>query len=372
MDSRYILTKILNEAGINIIGENSPNQTYPCNINVFNKKFFNKVITAGSLGFGESYIDNWWECKELDKLFFNLLKSRVQNKFKFSNPVFYIKSNLLNLQSISRSFTVGKQHYDIGNDLYKAMLDKHMIYSCGYWENASNLDEAQEAKLEIICQKLDIKPGMHILDIGCGWGGFAKYAAERYDVKVTGITVSKEQIKLGQELCKDYDVNLVLMDYRDLAKINFKFDRIASIGMFEHVGVKNYQKFMKVANSCLAPNGKFLLHSIGNNFTVNSGEPFLDKYIFPNGVIPSIQQIGKSIEGLFVLENWQNIGLHYDKTLMCWFENFNKNWDKLKSGNPKYDERFYRLWKYYLLSCAGAFRAKHQYVWQILLTKSGF
>jgi len=342
-----------------------------CDIWINNEKFYNRVILNGSLGLGEAYIDNWWDCTELDNFFYKLLKINLKNRFKIPNILLILKSKLFNLQSTARAFKVGKCHYDVGNDLYKHMLDKRLVYTCGYWENAHNLDEAQEAKLELICQKLDLKPNMNILDIGCGWGSFAKYAAEKYNVKVTGLTVSKEQINLGRQLCKDYDVKFLLTDYRNLLKFSDSFDRIVSIGMFEHVGVKNYHKFMEAANKCLAPDGIFLLHTIGRNVSVNSGEPFLDKYIFPNGMLPSLQQISKSIEGLFITENIQNIGIHYDKTLMSWYSNFEKNWHKLRVNNPKYDERFYRLWKYYLLSSAGAFRSRHLQVWQIVFTKLG-
>ena len=371
MNSKSKIVAVLEKADINFIDQNSYKEGNSWDIQVFDRDLYNKIITCGSLGLGESYIDRLWDCEKLDEFFFNLLRSGIQYQFRFSDILFHIKSSLFNLQSIKRAFQVGQCHYDIGNDLYRCMLDKRMVYTCGYWEKANNLDEAQEAKLELICKKLDLKPEMHILDIGCGWGSFAKYAAEKYGVKVTGITISEEQIKLARELCKGFDINLVLMDYRDLLKDKHQFDRIASIGMFEHVGVKNYRKFMETVNACLAPSGRFLLHTIGNNVSTKSGEPFLDKYIFPNGMIPSAQQISKSTEKLFILENWQNIGPHYDKTLMNWFENFDRNWHKLKASNPKYDEKFYRLWKYYLLSCAGAFRAKHINVWQILFTKLG-
>ncbi|MFA6990025.1 MAG: cyclopropane fatty acyl phospholipid synthase [Candidatus Gastranaerophilaceae bacterium] len=369
MASKDRLCKIFAKADIKIINNGSNEQVRSWDIIVNNKNFYDTAIRNGSLGFGESYMDNWWSCQNLDEFFYKLLKTNISQHFKYSDILFIIKSKLFNLQSLSRAFKVGERHYDIGNDLYKVMLDKRMVYTCGYWENAQNLDEAQEAKLDLICKKLNLKPDMHILDIGCGWGSFAKYAAEHYNVKVTGVTISKEQIKLGQHLCKNYDVNLLLMDYRDLPKLKIQFDRIVSIGMFEHVGVKNYRKYMEVANHCLVTEGIFLLHTIGKNISSKIGEPFFHKYIFPNGMIPSIQQISKSIEKLFTIENLQNIGPHYDKTLMNWYENFEKNWPKLSADNPKYDERFFRLWQYYLLSCAGSFRARHCQVWQIAMTK---
>ena len=224
---------------------------------------------------------------------------------------------------------------------------------------------AQEQKLDLICKKLKLKAGDRVLDIGCGWGGFAKYAAERYGVSVVGITLSKEQLEYAKEFTKGLDVELCLQDYRDL---DGTFDKILSCGMFEHVGVKNYRKYFEVANRCLKDDGLFLLHTIGNNCSVRAANPWIDKYIFPGGMLPSVAQIGEAVEGLFVMEDWHNFGAYYDKTLMAWFRNFDSAWPKLRED---YDERFYRMWKYYLLSCAGAFRARHMELWQIVLSKNG-
>lgn len=369
MNTRKRLCEIFSKADIKIIDKDSDENLREGDILVHNKNFYNAFLRNGSVALGESYMDNWWDCEKLDVFFYKLLKTDIKSHFEFKDILFILKSRLFNLQSLSRAFKVGEHHYDIGNELYEKMLDKRMVYTCGYWENAKNLDEAQEAKLELVCQKLDLKPDMSILDIGCGWGSFAKYAAEKYNVKVTGITVSQEQCKLAKNLCKDYDADFILTDYRNLPKLSQKFDRIVSIGMFEHVGLKNYRQYMEVVNACLADNGIFLLHTIGNNTSVKIGEPFLDKYIFPNGMIPSIQQIGTSIEKLFVIENLQNIGTHYDKTLMSWYENFKQNWHNLEKYDSKYNERFFRLWRYYLLSCSGSFRARNCQVWQILMTK---
>lgn len=246
------------------------------------------------------------------------------------------------------------------------MLDKRMNYSCAYWKNAQNLDEAQENKLELICRKINLKPGMRILDIGCGWSAFGKYASEKYDVKVFGITVSKEQVDLGRKLCEGLPVEIRLMDYRDL---NEKYDRIVSVGMFEHVGHKNYRTFFEIANKCLNEDGLFLLHTIGTNKSEDSLGLWSEKYIFPNGMLPSINQLGKAIEDLFIMEDWHSFGQDYDKTLMAWYNNFEKNWDKIKS---KYSERFYRMWKYFLLSSAGSFRSrKRSQVWQLVLSRNG-
>jgi cyclopropane-fatty-acyl-phospholipid synthase len=245
------------------------------------------------------------------------------------------------------------------------MLDKQMAYSCGYWRDAGNLDEAQENKLDLICRKLGLQPGTKVLDIGCGWGSLAKYAAEKYKAEVVGITVSQEQVDLARKICGGLPVEIKLMDYRD---IRGQFDRIVSVGMIEHVGYKNYRTFMEVTHRCLQGDGLFLLHTIGSNKSRTSVDPWINKYIFPNGMLPSIKQLGSAIEGLFVMEDWHNFSADYDKTLMAWDGRFEDSWEKLKS---KYDEGFHRMWRYYLLSCAGSFRARKNQLWQIVLSKRG-
>jgi cyclopropane-fatty-acyl-phospholipid synthase len=204
-----------------------------------------------------------------------------------------------------------------------------------------------------------------VLDIGCGWGGFAKYAAEKYGATIHGITVSREQVEFANKFCQGLDVKIELKDYRDL---NEKFDRIVSIGMFEHVGYRNYRTFMKVVQRCLKAKGLFLLHTIARNTSGKSTDPWINKYIFPRSMLPSAKQITTAAEGLFILEDWHSFGQYYDKTLMAWYNNFTKNWNKL---NNTYDERFYRMWTYYLLSCAGSFRARRNQLWQVLFSKEG-
>jgi cyclopropane-fatty-acyl-phospholipid synthase len=245
------------------------------------------------------------------------------------------------------------------------MLDKRMIYSCGYWDTASTLDEAQEAKLDLVCRKLNLQPGMRVLDIGCGWGGTAKFAAEQYEVEVVGITVSEQQAKFGKELCRGLPLDIRLQDYRN---ITGTFDRVLSIGMFEHVGYKNYTTFMHKVRRLLKDKGLFLLQTIGGNKSVTKNDPWIERYIFPNSMLPSAKQICSAIEGVFVLEDWHSFGAHYDKTLMHWFRNFHEGWDTLKEY---YDEQFYRMWKYYLLSCAGSFRASSNQLWQLVLSPKG-
>lgn len=313
---------------------------------------------------GESYMESWWNCEKPDELFAHVLSTALEQKIKSPKVAAGIMlTKILNFQT--RSFAVGNvhKHYDIGNNLFEKMLDKRMIYTCGYWNDAASLDEAQENKMDLACRKLKFEKGMHILDIGCGWGGFAKFAAEKYGVKVTGISISKEQIKYGKKLCEGLPVEIKFMDYREADQ---KFDRIVCFGMFEHVGQKNHRLYMKVAERCLTNDGLLLLHTVGNPFTRTYPDPWMNKYIFPNYTIPSITQIGQAIENIFFIEDLHNFGPDYDKTLMAWHKNFTGNWNELKDD---YDEKFYRMWSYYLLLCAGGFRAKRNFLWQIVLSK---
>ena len=365
MSSKNLIStieKLLDLAGVKINGNN------PWDIQILNTNFYKRAISEAELGIGESYMNGWWDCEKIDELIFRIIQARLDQvvKRKLSILIKLLLARIINLQSRRRAFIIGERHYDLGNDLFLNMLDKRMNYSSAYWKDAATLDEAQENKLELICRKLYLKPGMKVLDIGCGWSAFGKYAAEKYNVKTTGITVSKEQVELGKEMCKGLPAEIRLQDYRE---VNEKFDRIVSVGMIEHVGYKNYKTYFCVASRCLNDDGLFLLHTIGESKSVKAADAWTDKYIFPNGMLPSVAQLGKAIEGLFIMEDWHNFGADYDKTLMAWYKNFNTNWDKIKD---KYNERFYRMWKYFLLSSAGAFRARNKnQLWQIVLSKNG-
>jgi len=338
----------------------------PWDIQVHNDKLYTRFLAEGSLGVGESYMDGWWDCDRLDQLFDKVFMAELDAKIKPLSYLFEaVKAKIVNMQRPSRAFRIGRHHYDMGNDLYRCMLDKRMIYSCAYWKDEKTLDQAQEAKLDLICRKLGLKSGMRVLDIGCGWGGTAKFAAQRYKVEVVGITVSDNQYQVGKELCRGLPVEIRMQDYRSLDGV---FDRILSIGMIEHVGCKNYPTFMRVVKKRLKKDGLFLLHTIGGNSSVTSADPWINRYIFPDSILPSAKQLCTAFEGLFVLEDWHGFGVYYDKTLMYWFKNFHDNWDVLKKS---YDERFYRMWKFYLLACAGAFRARMNQVWQIVLSPEG-
>jgi len=351
-------------AGIEIDGNR------PSDITVLDDRFYQKVFSYGSIGLGESYMDSWWDAESLDEFFAKLLHTKIDEEIKpISLLPYKFAARLFNLQKASRAFEVGEEHYDVGNDLYKAMLDKRMVYTCGYWSmskgEAQNLDEAQVNKLDLVCRKIDLKQGQCVLDIGCGWGSFAKFAAEEYGAHVIGITVSKEQVALGKELTKGLPVEIRFQDYRS---IDEQFDHVVSLGMFEHVGYKNYRTFMETVHRSLNGNGLFLLHTIGKNKSVHSMDPWIEKYIFPNSMVPSIAQIGTSVEELFVMEDWHNFSADYDKTLMEWMKNIDDGWEELRS---KYNARFYRMWKYYLMSAAGSFRSRQNQLWQIVLSKNG-
>lgn len=351
------LGSMLDGSGVVINGAN------PWDPQIHNPAFYKRVLLGGSLGLGESYADEWWDCAQLDEMYNRMLRAPALRERAFLSYLApYFRSLVANLQSRARSFQVGEAHYDIGNDLYRAMLDSRMVYTCAYWRDADNLDAAQKNKLELVCEKLNLQPGMRVLDIGCGWGSFAKYAAETRGVEVVGVTVSKRQVELGGELCAGLPVELRLQDYRD---VDEKFDALVSLGMFEHVGHKNYRTYMQVARRCLKTPGKFLLHTIGKNHSRTGVDPWIAKYIFPNGEIPSLRQIAKSLESLMVVEDLHNFGPDYDKTLMAWWANFDRAWPQLRANMPA---RFYRIWKYYLHVCAGAFRARNLQLWQFVIS----
>ncbi len=357
------LVDLLVGTGVSFNGQN------PWDIQVRDDEVYRRILANGSLGFGEAYVDGLWECDQLDELITRLLSHQINDKIRGWTQLRLLtealKRHFFNPQSYRRAFQVGERHYDTGNKVFEAMLDPSMSYSCGYWAKADTLEQAQQQKLDLICRKLDLKEGEWLLDIGCGWGGLARHAAEHYGVAVTGITVSREQLRLARERCTGLPVNIELMDYRDLKG---NFNKIVSVGMFEHVGPKNYQLYINSVHHLLDDDGLFLLHTIGDYTTVHYSDPWIDKYIFPNGKIPSAKQIASVVEDRFIIEDWHNFGPDYDRTLMAWWDNFDAAWPQLMD---KYDERFYRMWKYYLMSCAGFFRTRQGQLWQLVLSKQG-
>lgn len=339
----------------------------PQDIVINDDRIYKRVIRDGELGLGEAYMDGWWDAKAPDEFIAKLLDAELADTAKIT-PDLMMKvagTKLFNEQTIKRSSSDVSSHYDIGNDLYEKMLDKRMIYTCAYWKDAKNLDEAQEAKLDLVCRKLQLKKGMTVLDLGCGWGGFAKYAAEKYGVTVTGVTLSAEQVELGTKMTKDVDVTLLLKDYRDMEGM---FDRVVSIGILEHIGVKNYKTFFDQCNKLLGKDGIMLHHMIGEMYPYKaSGARWIRKYIFPGTHLPTLAELNKASEYTFVIEDVHNIGPDYDKTLMAWHKNFVKAYPKL--DHDVYDERFFRMWEYYLLLCAGLFRSRRLQLWQIVFRR---
>jgi len=357
-NAEEFVSSILEKADITINGDK------PWDITVHNEQLFKDVLLRKNLALGEGYMLNWWDCEAPDEFINKILTHNLHTEIRenFRDFLYILPSLIFNRQSSSRARIIAERHYDLGNKLFESFLDPYMQYSCGYFYDKEDLETAQKNKMDLTCKKLQLNENDTLLDIGCGWGGFAKYAAENYGCKVVGVNISERQIEYGSELCKDLPVEIVNSDYRE---IKGKFDKVVSIGMFEHVGPKNYKEFMNTVKGCMKPDGIFLLHTIGSNTSSVNCDPWVNKYIFPNGTLPSIAQIARAAENRFVIEDLHNFGPHYDRTLMHWHNNFLNSWRKLEND---YDETFKRMWEYYLLSSAGGFRARHLQLWQIVFT----
>ncbi len=365
LQQKQALQQLLDRADVRIGGDR------PWDIHVHDDRLYGRVLAGGALAMGESYMDGWWDCAALDTCIYRLRTARLDRAVRTWQMAWMVlKAKALNLQNRRRAYEVGERHYDRGNDLFERMLDRRMIYSCAYWKDADTLDEAQEAKLDLVCRKIGLQEGDRVLDTGCGWGGFARYAAEAYGAHVVGITISKEQAELGRERCRGLPIEIRLQDYRDLGKAfdGETFDHVVSIGMFEHVGAKNYAAYLDVVRRCLRPGGLFLLHTVGAGRTSLTADAWLNKYIFPNGSAPSARQIAEAAEGRFVIEDWHSFGAYYDRTLMAWYKNITERWDELGGA---YDERFFRMWTYFLQGAAGGFRARKNHLWQLVLSPKG-
>ncbi|MEQ1796080.1 MAG: cyclopropane fatty acyl phospholipid synthase [Nitrospira sp.] len=360
MNPQQTVQELLARAHVHVNGSD------PGDIQVHDDRFYHRVLSEGSLGLGESYMDGWWDAKQLDEFFFKVDSADLDKAMHDTHLLLNtFKARLFNMQTIDRSKRVAQRHYDLSNEFYERMLGPHMQYTCGYWTRAKTLAMAQEQKLELICRKLQLKKGDRVLELGCGWGGFAQYAAATYGCSVVAYNISEQQVAYARRWCAGLPVEIRLSDYRDA---NGEFDKVAAIGICEHVGFKNYRTLMEVAHRTVKPHGLFLLHSIGNNASTTTGDPWFDKYIFPGGMLPSVAQLSTAMEGLFVLEDWHNFGTDYDRTLLAWMENVNRHQAQWAST---FDERFFRMWRYYLLSLAGAFRARTIHLWQIVLSKHG-
>ena len=362
---RHRVTALLAEAGVQVGGSR------PWDLQVHDPHFFARVLGQGSLGLGESYMDGWWDSASVDGMLARMLDARLDQRVHGAGELWdALRARLFNLQTRQRSREVGERHYDLGNDMYAAMLGKRLVYSCAYWTQADgrvldSLDAAQEAKLDLVCRKLQLEPGMRVLDIGCGWGEALKYAAERFGISGVGVTISHEQAGYARTLCSGVPVEIRLQDYRE---IHESFDAVFSIGMFEHVGAKNYRDYFEVVRRCLPTGGLFLLHTIGGNRSVTHTDPWIGRYIFPNSMLPSAAQIAHAVEGVLVMEDWHNFGTDYDLTLQAWRDNVERAWPML---DARYDERFRRMWRFYLAASMATFRVRQSQLWQVVLSNGG-
>jgi cyclopropane-fatty-acyl-phospholipid synthase len=355
------MQRLLAEADIAVNGSR------PWDPQIHSDEFWTRLYAQGTLGLGEAYMDGIWDVADMAEFFNKVLRGNVPRGVRLTPNLLWqvTQARLLNMQNMSRSKRVAEVHYS-ETDAYRASLDKRMTGSCGYWTaGVSTLDEAQEAKLDLVCRKIGLQPGQLVWDIGCGWGAFMGFAAERHGAHCVGVTVSPDQAAYGRERYKHLPVEFQVKDYREFTG---KADHVVSMGMFEHVGHRNYRTYFEAARRAIRDDGLFMLHTIGSQHTSQTIEPWLERYIFPGGVIPSMAQIGKAIDELFTVIDVHNIGPHYDRTLSAWYENFERNW---KKDRTPAEERFFRLWKYYLLSCAGGFRSKVLQVWQFVFSTRG-
>ena len=362
--AQRVVKALLSQAGVQLNGR----QLW--DIEIKDERLYGRLLRGGSIALGESFMDNWWDCPALDQFAYHIFSANLkdQGDSDLRTKLWLWLTRHFNMQSVRRAWQVGQQHYDVGNDLFQAMLDPTMTYSCGYWQSGeAGLNQAQLYKLDLVCRKLGLEQGMHLLDIGCGWGSLLIHAAQHYGVSGVGVTVSEQQVGLARHRCRGLPIDIRLQDYRQLDE---KFDRVVSIGMVEHVGYRNYRAFMEVAQRCLTSrSGLFLLHTIGSLTSRTASDPWLDKYIFPNCMVPSIPHLTAAAEGLFVLQDFHNFGsAHYDMTAMAWWRRFDQAWPVL-SDSGQYDKRFYRMWKFYLQMNAGVFRAGRDQVWQLVFSK---
>jgi cyclopropane-fatty-acyl-phospholipid synthase len=362
---------ILQTAGIRV----NPEHPDPWDIVVKDIDQFLFRITSplrnGMTELARTYVEGIWDCEDICEFFYRCLAAGLNKRFVWCLPnvAQYWAAKLFNLQTKARAVRDVGSHYDLG-PVFETMLDPTMAYSCGYWkEGVETLEEAQSAKYDLVCRKLGISAGMSLLDIGCGWGGFLRFAAQQYGAgPCLGITLSRDQVAIGSERSRNLPVQLILQDYRE---VKGTFDRIVSIGMFEHVGPKNYRAYFEKMYELLKPGGLLLVHTIGSvvsSPTLRVPEmEWINREIFPGGVIPSFGQISTASDNLFTLLDAQEFGYYYYRTLMAWNDNFKNGWPEIQH---LYDARFYRLWRYYLQFCAAAFRAGKNYrLWQVVFGK---
>jgi cyclopropane-fatty-acyl-phospholipid synthase len=356
--ARSRLAAVLADAGIRLDGD------MPWDPVIRHPRALTRILRDGTLGAGDAYVEGDWDCTALDELTHRIMRAGIDRQvgLRWREMADSVVGHLVDRQDLVKAAANGRAHYDLGDDLYATMLGPTMVYSCGYWRAAETLEDAQRAKLELICAKLDLRPGQRLLDVGCGYGELARHAAEHHGVEVVGITVSHNQATFARARCAGLPIEIRIQDYREVTE---RFDRVVSVGMFEHVGDKNHRRFFQAMRACLAPDGLLLLHTIGHLGDSSAIDPWIDRNIFPGAVLPSCRQLATALEDLFVLEDWHNFGVDYDRTLLAWHANLEAGWP------ARYDERFRRAWRYYLLTSAGAFRARRNQLWQLVLSPDG-
>ena len=336
----------------------------PWDIHVSNSEFFARCFANPSLGLGESWMEGWWECERLDEMFLRAGRANLQKHMKISDAALLLLAKMFFRPSKDDSSQYGRDHYELGTELFRRMLGERMAYSCGYWKDASNLDEAQENKLDLIAAKLGFEPGQRVLDIGCGWGGMLRYFAEKYGINGVGVTISEDQYIQGNELCADLPVEIRLLDFKDLED---KFDRIYSVEMIGHLHPKKYRGFMEQIKRSLGPGGLFLLQTMGCDRSDIKTDPWIEKYIFPDSHLPTASRIAKASEGHLVLEDWHCFSQDYDRTFSAWNSNLIAARDEIGADQ---DQRVFRVWEYYLCACASGFRAGVNRLWQIVYSSA--
>lgn len=326
------------------------------------------LMASTSIALGEAYMDG---TLEIEGNLYEALDHFLGQIGKFSREAVFLKKLIPDSFSRKRQRREVSSHYDIGNDFYRLWLDETMSYSCGYFRTAEDtLYQAQANKVAYILEKLHLEAGMEILDIGCGWGYLLTEAVKKYNVRGMGITLSHEQCKAFRKRIKaeglEDRLTVRLMDYRDLPRMRKQFDRVVSVGMMEHVGRKNYPLFLACINRVLKDGGVCLLHFI-SALKEYSGDPWIRKYIFPGGMIPSLREtVSHMAEENFHILDVENLRLHYNQTLLCWLENYREHTGEV---GEMFDERFVRMWDLYLAACAAVFHNGIVDVHQILATK---
>ena len=297
--------------------------------------------------FGEAYMHGLWDVPDLEDTLFEMMRNKTMHKM------------LMRRVNTNRSSI--DVHYDLDNQLYEKMLGSTLCYSAARWEFANDLDIAQTHKLAVVVEKLELEPGMRVLDLGCGWGVFGKYCKDQeLDVEVDGVTLSTEQAKVASRYCRVF-----VQDYREPASLH-EYDRVISIGMLEHVGHENYREYFEAVHRYLKPDGIHLFECSAHNASHKTFNPWIRRYIFPDGMLPSLAQLCRASERLFTIEDVENFGMNYIKTCRAWWENCERAKEEL---SDHYDKTFWRMWKFYLLGSAAAFRSRDFQHYQVVMTK---